>query len=73
MNCEETQELVDAYVDRELDLAKSLELERHLSECDACSKRHDSASPRMRGALFEWTAGARPRIGRMPCLIITLI
>lgn len=39
MNCEETQELVDAYVDRELDLVKGLELERHLSECDACSKR----------------------------------
>ncbi|PYT08725.1 MAG: anti-sigma factor [Acidobacteria bacterium] len=40
MNCEETQKLVDAYVDRELDLAKSLELERHLSECGECSKRH---------------------------------
>jgi anti-sigma factor RsiW len=42
MNCEESQELVDAYVDRELDLVKSLELERHLSECGACSKRHAS-------------------------------
>ena len=40
MNCEETQELVDAYVDRELDLVKALELERHLSECVACSERH---------------------------------
>ena len=39
MNCEETQQLVDAYVDRELDLVKSLELERHLSECGACSER----------------------------------
>src|SRR5215470_1883701 len=42
MNCEETKELVDAYADRELDLAKSLELERHLSECGECSKRHNS-------------------------------
>ncbi|MFY9555399.1 MAG: anti-sigma factor [Blastocatellia bacterium] len=42
MNCEETQQLVDAYVDRELDLVKALELERHLSECGACSKRHAS-------------------------------
>jgi anti-sigma factor RsiW len=42
MNCEETQELVDAYVDRELDLVKGLDLERHLSECGACSKRHAS-------------------------------
>ena len=39
MNCEETQELVDAYVDRELDLTRSLELERHLGECLACSER----------------------------------
>lgn len=29
-------------MDRELDLVKSLELERHLSECGACSKRHAS-------------------------------
>jgi anti-sigma factor RsiW len=42
MNCEETQELVDAYVDRELDLVKGLELERHLSECVACSEHHAS-------------------------------
>jgi anti-sigma factor RsiW len=40
MNCEETQELVDAYVDRELDLVKALELERHLGECGSCSARH---------------------------------
>ncbi|HSB11236.1 MAG TPA: anti-sigma factor [Blastocatellia bacterium] len=42
MNCEETRELVGAYVDRELDLVKSLELEHHLSQCGACSKRHAS-------------------------------
>jgi anti-sigma factor RsiW len=42
MNCEESQELIDAYVDRELDLVKGLELERHLSECRACSKQHAS-------------------------------
>ena len=40
MNCEETEELVDAYVDRELDLVKALELERHLGECASCSARH---------------------------------
>ena len=42
MNCEETQELVGAYVDRELDLTKSLEFERHLTQCRACSERHAS-------------------------------
>jgi anti-sigma factor RsiW len=40
MNCQETQELVDAYVDRELDLVKALELERHLGECAWCSAHH---------------------------------
>jgi anti-sigma factor RsiW len=42
MNCGETEELVQLYVDRELDLVKSLELERHLSDCDSCSKSHAS-------------------------------
>src|SRR5258705_4510467 len=42
MNCEESQKLIDAYVDRELDLVKGLELERHLSECSACSEQHAS-------------------------------
>jgi anti-sigma factor RsiW len=42
MNCEETKELLDAHVDRELDLVTGLELERHLGECDACSKRQAS-------------------------------
>lgn len=40
MNCEETKKLVDAYADRELDLVKALELERHLGECTSCSARH---------------------------------
>ena len=40
MNCKEALELIDAYVDRELDLMKSLEVEHHLGECVACSKRH---------------------------------
>src|SRR5689334_9607437 len=42
MNCEEAKKLVHAYVDRELDLAKSLEFERHLTDCDSCSKEHAS-------------------------------
>jgi anti-sigma factor RsiW len=40
MSCERTQELINAYVDGELDLVHSLELERHLSDCQACSKSH---------------------------------
>ena len=42
MNCEETQELVHAYLDRELDLVRSLEVERHLNDCRACSEDYAS-------------------------------
>lgn len=38
MNCEETQELVHAYIDRELDLVRSLEVERHVDQCRSCSE-----------------------------------
>ena len=37
MNCEETQKLIHSYVDAELDLVRSLEVEQHLNECPVCS------------------------------------
>ena len=40
MNCEEAKKLIHAYVDRELDLVQSLELERHLTDCNSCSKEY---------------------------------
>ena len=36
MNCEEANRLLDAYLDRELDLRRHLELEQHLSLCLSC-------------------------------------
>ena len=36
MDCEQTQRLMDGYFDGELDLAHSLEVERHLPTCAAC-------------------------------------
>ena len=36
MRCADAQELVHAYFDGELDLIRSLEMERHLRECAAC-------------------------------------
>ena len=42
MNCEQAKELVHPYVDRELDLVKSLEFERHLTDCETCSKNYAS-------------------------------
>ncbi len=36
MSCEDTQSLLNAYVDGELDLVRSLEIEKHLEGCQAC-------------------------------------
>src|SRR5262249_7122065 len=40
LNCQETQTLIHGYVDGELDLLKSLEIEQHLQECSACAQAH---------------------------------
>lgn len=37
MSCQTTQELIHAYVDGELDLARSLEVEQHTQECQVCA------------------------------------
>jgi len=36
MSCQEMHELLDGYVDRELDVVTTLQLERHLKECASC-------------------------------------
>lgn len=38
MNCESTYELLEGYLDGELDLVRSLEVERHLQDCTACGR-----------------------------------
>ena len=42
MNCASAQNLLHAYLDGELDLVRSLELEHHLAECPACAARHEA-------------------------------
>jgi anti-sigma factor RsiW len=42
VNCRETQLLIHGYVDGEVDLAKSLEIEQHLHECPSCAQAHAS-------------------------------
>lgn len=37
MNCDEALRLLDAYHDHELDLVRSLEIERHLADCEKCA------------------------------------
>ena len=41
MNCREALDLVHGYVDGELDLVKSLEIEQHLGACAACKVQYD--------------------------------
>ena len=42
MTCEDARPLVNAYVDRELDVVKSLEIEAHLNGCAACAREEAS-------------------------------
>jgi anti-sigma factor RsiW len=42
VNCRETQTLIHGYVDGELDLTKSLEIEQHLQECPECAQALES-------------------------------
>ena len=37
MKCEDTQHMLDAYLDGELDLVRSLDIEQHLRTCVTCS------------------------------------
>jgi intracellular sulfur oxidation DsrE/DsrF family protein len=40
MNCQQLHRLIHAYVDQELDLMTSLDLESHLKDCGDCRARH---------------------------------
>lgn len=41
MNCRDALDLVGGYIDGELDLVKSLEIEQHLGACPACKVQYD--------------------------------
>ncbi len=43
MNCVESKPLVGSYVDGELDLAHSLDIERHIAACPSCAAAQQSA------------------------------
>jgi len=40
MRCEETQELIPAYIDRELDALRNVAVETHVRACEACRGKH---------------------------------
>jgi len=56
MICQETQRLLDAYVDNELDLRGALEVEEHLARCPACGAEEKN--------LRELQASARANLTR---------
>ncbi len=41
MNCDDLKNFLDGYLDGELDLVRSLEVERHLAECPACARSQE--------------------------------
>ena len=40
MNCKETEEVLHGYLDRELDLVRSLAVEQHLKDCAVCARSY---------------------------------
>jgi anti-sigma factor (TIGR02949 family) len=42
MNCGEARSFVHGYVDGELDLVRSVEIERHVAECPSCARELES-------------------------------
>lgn len=42
MNCSDTQYLIHAYIDGELDIIKNIEIESHLKDCPACSQSYNN-------------------------------
>ena len=42
MNCQSSQELINGYLDGELDLTRSLEVEQHMNECEICARTYRS-------------------------------
>jgi anti-sigma factor RsiW len=52
LNCQETRDLIHGYVDGELDLIHTLEIEKHLRECPACAQVYENQQT-VRTALRE--------------------
>ncbi|HLY61216.1 MAG TPA: anti-sigma factor [Terriglobia bacterium] len=69
MSCEELQNLIHAYVDGELDLVRSVEIEQHLGGCETCSSTHQAQAAlrkafRSNPLRFSAPAGLRANIER---------
>lgn len=61
MSCQEAQGLIHGYLDGELDLVRSIEIERHLNDCEVCSlayQRQQSLRSAVRGGSLYFKAPA---------------
>jgi len=61
MTCQETGRLIHAFVDGELDLTRSLEMEAHLRECKSCALARDeirALSSSLKDASLRFTPSA---------------
>jgi len=54
LSCQHTDELIHGHLDGELELVKSLEIERHLSACAVCTKNYERLR-RLRSTLGDTT------------------
>jgi len=62
MTCQEARSLLHAFLDDELDLTHSLDVQRHLDTCPACAREH-SAQRALRTALRDEALYFRPPEG----------
>jgi anti-sigma factor RsiW len=62
MSCKETRVFMDGYLDRELDLVRSIDLERHLHDCPECASLHQArmaVRAQMGASSLRYTAGEK--------------
>src|SRR5437879_10123909 len=67
VSCQDTQNLIDGYLDGELDLVRSMEIEGHLNRCPACSQVYENhqalrSAIRARAPYFKAPAGLHQRV-----------
>ena len=64
MRCQEIQSLLHGFLDGELDLVRSLEIEDHLQQCQACGneyRRHRALQSAIHDASLYFKTPARLR------------
>lgn len=67
MSCQQTHELIHGYLDGELDLVKSIEIEQHLADCQVCTQSYKGmrglqSVVRNNAVRFEPPAGLEGRL-----------